>query len=192
MMSSRSRLLAAACLALTLGVAPAWSAEKYRIDPTHSFVEFSIAHLGYSLLQGRFNTISGNFTHDADKPENSAITVDVVTTSIDSNHAERDKHLRSKDFLDVEQFPKATFVSSKFTEKDGKGTLEGNLTLHGVTKAVTIPVAFIGAGKDPWGGYRRGYTGQLRIKRADYGLSYNLGPAAEEMELGLFIEGIRE
>ncbi|MBF0610489.1 MAG: YceI family protein [Magnetococcales bacterium] len=192
MKSIRNRLFAAALATLTVVAAPALAAEKYRIDPAHSFVQFSIQHLGFSLLQGRFNTVSGGFTYDADKPENSSINVEVATTSIDSNHAERDKHLRSKDFLDVEQFPKATFVSSKFSEKDGKGTLEGNLTLHGVTKAVSIPVSFIGAGKDPWGGYRRGYEGKLRIKRADYGISHNLGPAAEEMDLGFFIEGIRE
>ncbi|MBF0139779.1 MAG: YceI family protein [Magnetococcales bacterium] len=170
----------------------AWSAESYRIDPAHSFVEFSISHLGFSLLQGRFNSISGHFTYDKEKMENSAITVDVATNSIDTNHAERDKHLRSKDFLDVEQFPKASFVSSKFTEKDGKGTLEGKFTLHGVTKDVVIPVTFIGAGKDPWGGSRRGYSAKLPIKRGDYGIQHNLGPAAEEMNLEIFIEGIRE
>ncbi|MBF0131217.1 MAG: YceI family protein [Magnetococcales bacterium] len=175
-----------------LGVDAAWSAEKYRIDPAHSFVEFTISHLGFSLLRGRFNTISGHFTYDQERPEKSAINVDVATSSIDSNHAERDKHLRGKDFLDVEQFPKASFVSSGFSEQEGKGKLEGKLTLHGVTKEVSIPVTFIGSGMDPWGGSRRGYTGKLRINRGDYGMDTNLGPNALEMDLEFFIEGILE
>lgn len=178
-------------LSLALALSPAQAA-TYRIDPGHSFVQFTIAHLGFSLMQGRFNTISGSFTHDDTNPNNATTTVEVDTTSIDTNHAERDKHLRSADFLDVEKHPRATFTSTKFTPNGPNGTLEGNLTLHGVTRTVTIPVTFVGAGNDPWGGYRQGYTGKLTIKRADYGITRNLGPAAEEMELGLFIEGIRQ
>ncbi|MEO5354451.1 MAG: YceI family protein [Magnetococcus sp. XQGC-1] len=184
--------LALAC-ALWAGSFPAWAAEeKYKIDPTHSFVTFSIAHLGYSLLQGRFDTLEGNFALDTDKPEGATIQVTVATTSINSNHAERDKHLRSKEFLDVDKFPQATFQSKRIVEQSGKAAVEGELTLHGVSKPVTFEAKMIGGGPDPWGGFRRGYAGTLRIKRADYGISYNLGPAAEEMELGLYIEGIRQ
>ncbi|MBF0583166.1 MAG: YceI family protein [Magnetococcales bacterium] len=175
------------------GCSTGWAAEeKYQIDPTHSFVTFSIPHLGYSLLQGRFDTIDGHFALDTDKAEGAAIQVTVATASINSNHAERDKHLRSSKFLDVEQFPQATFQSRRIVEQEGKVRVEGDLTLHGVTKPVTFEAKMIGTGPDPWGGFRRGYAGTLRIKRADYGVSYNLGPAAEEMDLGLYIEGIRQ
>ncbi|MBF0460165.1 MAG: YceI family protein [Magnetococcales bacterium] len=175
------------------GSSSVWAAEEqYKIDPAHSFVTFSIAHLGYSLLQGRFNKIEGTFTLESDQTTGAAIQITVQTDSIDSNHAERDKHLRSKDFLDVDKFPSAVFKSSRMVEKDGKSTVEGELTLHGVTRPVTFEARTIGAGPDPWGGFRRGYTGSLHIKRADYGIRYNLGQAAEEMDLGLYIEGIRQ
>lgn len=184
--------LALAC-AVWVGSSSAWAAEeKYKIDPTHSFVTFSIAHLGYSLLQGRFDTIEGSFLLDTDKSEGAAIQATVATASINSNHAERDKHLRGKDFLDVDKFPQATFQSRRIVSQGDKTVVDGDLTLHGVTRPVTFEAKMIGGGPDPWGGFRRGYAGTLRIKRADYGVSYNLGPAAEEMDLGLYIEGIRQ
>lgn len=183
---------ALAC-AVWVGSSPAWAAqENYKIDPTHTFVTFSIAHLGYSLLQGRFDKVDGHFSQDADKVAGAAIQITVETNSINSNHAERDKHLRGKDFLDVNAFPKATFQSKHITGENGKITVDGELTLHGVTKKVSFEAKTIGSGSDPWGGFRRGYAGTLRIKRADFGISYNLGPAAEEMDLGLYIEGIRQ
>ncbi|MBF0178998.1 MAG: YceI family protein [Magnetococcales bacterium] len=182
----------ACCLWLGSGVAAHAAMENYKLDPTHSFVTFTIPHLGYSLLQGRFNTLSGGFALDPGQAEGGSIQVTVDTASVDSNHAERDKHLRGKDFLDVEQFPKAEFKSKRITEKEGKATVEGEFTLHGVTKPITFEAKMIGTGPDPWGGFRRGYAGSLRIKRADFGITRNLGPAAEEMELGLYIEGIRQ
>ncbi|MBF0190205.1 MAG: YceI family protein [Magnetococcales bacterium] len=183
---------ALAC-ALWMGASPVWAAsEKYQIDPTHSFVTFTIPHLGYSLLQGRFNKISGQFSLDLAQPESGAIQIAVETASIDSNHAERDKHLKGKDFLEVEKFPKAEFKSTRIVENDGKVKVDGDLTLHGVTKPVSFEAKLVGTGPDPWGGFRRGYAGSLRVKRADFGISYNLGPAAESLDLGLFIEGIRQ
>lgn len=184
--------LLAGMAALTLLASTPVRADSYTIDPTHSFIQFSISHLGYSLLQGRFNTLSGAFKYDPKAPDASSIRVQVQTASIDSNHAERDKHLRGTDFLDVENHPVARFTSTAIREKDGKAHIEGKLTLHGVTRTVRFEADLIGAGKDPWGGYRRGYAGQLTIKRSDYGISYNLGPAAEFMRLDLFIEGIRK
>ncbi len=187
-----------ALTALTLSASLAFSAsafaapERYQIDPTHSFVEFAISHLGFSVLKGRFNDISGSFSYDPDNPAASQIEVKVKTASIDSNHAERDKHLRNKDFLDVEKYPEARFKSTGFQPKGEDGVLTGELTLHGVTKPITVDVKFVGAGKDPWGGYRRGYVGTTTIKRADWGISYDLGPAAENVELQFFLEGIRQ
>ncbi len=166
--------------------------ETYELDPTHSFIEFSISHLGFSILKGRFNEMEGSFTYDAEKPENNSVEVTVKTASLDSNHAERDEHLRNEDFLHVEKYPVATFKSKRFEPEGEGGTLHGDLTLHGETKPIEVDVEFIGAGEDPWGGYRRGYVGTTTIRQADWGIDYDLGPAAETMELQFFIEGIRQ
>lgn len=176
-----------------LGSASALAApEQYQVDETHSFVNFSISHLGFSYLKGRFNDLSGSFVYDADNPASNSIVMEVKTASIDSNHAERDKHLRGKDFLNVDKFPIATFKTTSFEPKGEDGVLTGDLTLHGVTKPIQVDVTFVGAGTDPWGGYRRGYSGKTTIKRSDWGMTYNLGPAAETMELEFVIEGVRQ
>jgi polyisoprenoid-binding protein YceI len=181
--------MTAALLYLPVAVA---SAATYEVDPTHSFVQFRIKHLGFSWLYGRFNTLSGELSYDAEQPEASTIAVEIDTNSVDTNHAERDKHLRGEDFLDVSKYPSATFKSTKFTPEGEGGTLEGELTLHGVTKPITIEVTKIGEGTDPWGGYRAGFSGTTTLTRKDFGIDYDLGPAAESMELELGIEGIRK
>jgi len=173
--------------------APAWSAD-YVIDTakSHAFVQFRIKHLGFSWLNGRFNRFEGSFSYDEAAPQNSRVTVAIDTASLDTNHAERDKHLRSDDFFDVERFPKATFTSTSYRKNsDSGGVLVGNLTLHGVTRPVEIAVQEIGAGKDPWGGYRRGFEGSTTLVLHDFGMDYDLGPASREVELMLSIEGIR-
>jgi polyisoprenoid-binding protein YceI len=190
--STERWLLCLVATALLYLPASAAFAVTYEVDPTHSFVQFRIKHLGYSWLYGRFNTLTGEFTYDAEKPQASTITVEIDTDSVDTNHAERDKHLRGEDFLDVSKYPKATFKSTKFTPEGEGGRLEGELTLHGVTKPVTIDIQKIGEGKDPWGGYRAGFSGTTTLTRKDFGIDYDLGPAAETMELELGIEGIRK
>jgi polyisoprenoid-binding protein YceI len=170
-------------------------AADYEIDTkgAHAFIQFKISHLGYSWLVGRFNTFDGEFSYDEKNPAASKVVVSIDTASIDSNHAERDKHLRSKDFLDVGKFPKAKFVSTSFKELgNGKAELVGDLTLHGVTRAVTIAVEHVGHGKDPWGGYRRGFAGATKFALKDFGIDYDLGPASQEVELFLSVEGIRK
>jgi polyisoprenoid-binding protein YceI len=172
--------------------AKAWD---YVIDTegAHAFIQFRIQHLGYSWLYGRFNTFEGSFYYNERTPDQARIEVTIDTASIDSNHAERDKHLRDERFLDVDKYPKATFVSTSFTELgDGKAELRGDLTLHGVTRPVTIDVTHIGAGPDPWGGYRRGFEGRTRFALKDFGIDYDLGPASQEVEMILSVEGIRQ
>ncbi len=185
-------LLAASMLTLgSLSV----QAEDYVIDTkgAHAFIQFKISHLGYSWLLGRFNTFSGEFSYDEKNPSAAKVKVNIDVASIDSNHAERDKHLRGEDFLDVNNFPKASFVSTGFKELgDDKAELKGDLTLHGVTKPVTIAVTQVGHGDDPWGGYRRGFQGETRFALADFDINYNLGPASKEVELYLSLEGVRK
>ena len=170
-------------------------AADYAIDKEgqHAFINFKTGHLGFSMLHGRFNDFDGTFSWDAAKPENSKVNVTINTASVDSNHAERDKHLRSDDFLNVDKHPQATFVSTA-VEVTGENTAKvtGDFTLNGVTKPVVIDARFIGEGEDPWGGYRAGFEGTTSIKLADYDISMDLGPASAVVELDLTIEGIRQ
>ncbi len=167
-------------------------AADYQIDPTHSFVQFRVQHLGYSWLYGRFNGIEGTLKFDAAKPADSAIQVTVDANSIDSNHAERDKHLRGGDFLDVAKFPTATFKSTGYKGDGTGGILSGVLSIHGVDKPIDIEIKKLGEGKDPWGGYRAGFSGSYLMTRKDFGLNYDLGPASTTVELTFGIEGIRK
>ncbi len=170
-------------------------AENYTIDieGTHAFVQFKIQHLGFSWLYGQFNKFSGNFSYDEANPSKAKVEIIIDTSSLDSNHAKRDKHLRGEEFLDVKTFPTARFISTSFEEiANGKAYLKGDLTFHGVTKNITINVEHIGHGKDPWGGYRRGFYGTTSIKPAEFGLKgmNKLGPSSTELFLELSIEGI--
>lgn len=170
-------------------------AADYLIDKEgqHAFINFKISHLGYSWLYGRFNDFDGTFSWDADKPEASAVNVTINTASVDSNHAERDKHLRSDDFLNVDKHPQATFKSTA-VEMTGDDTanITGDLTLNGVTKPVVLEAKFIGEGEDPWGNYRAGFEGNTTLRLKDYDISMDLGPASQEVELILTVEGIRQ
>ncbi|AQQ01457.1 hypothetical protein B0W48_17770 [Pseudoalteromonas aliena] len=186
-------LSAAVSAAMMLSVTTA-SAADYVIDTkgAHAFVNFKIKHLGYSWLHGRFNTFDGKFNYDAKNPNASQIMVNIDTTSLDSNHAERDKHLRGKDFLNVDKYPTATFKSTSIKFESDSGEVTGDFTLHGITKTITFEIEKIGEGNDPWGGYRVGFEGETSLKLADYGIDYNLGPASTHVDIGLFIEGIRQ
>ncbi|HEY0633818.1 MAG TPA: YceI family protein [Gammaproteobacteria bacterium] len=186
--------LLASLLLLTAFVAPL-HAENYVIDTknAHAFIEFRIQHLGYSWLLGRFNDFDGSFSYDEKNPATSKVTVNIRPASVDTNHAERDKHLRSKDFLLVDKFPSAKFVSTSYEAKEGnKGILKGNLTLRGITKPVVIDVTQVGAGPDPWGGFRRGFSGTTTLTLKDFGIDFDLGPSARSVELFLSVEGVRQ
>lgn len=187
------RYLASMTLALMFAL-PGGSlmAAEYEIDSQHSFVEFRIQHLGFSWLYGRFNQVAGNFTYDDKTPQNSRFSVEIQTDSIDTKHAERDKHLRSKDFLDVSKYPKASFVTRSFKASKDGGTLLGSLTLHGMTRDISIEVTKVGEGNDPWKGYRAGFHGKTSFKKSDFGITYDLGPAGEMIEFDLSVEGIRK
>lgn len=186
-------------LATTLTAATLFSgfiyAADYNIDRegAHASIIFKIKHLGYSWLTGRFDDFDGKFSYDEKTADASKINVVIQTASLDSNHAERDKHLKGKEFLDVNKYPTSTFTSTEYTATDANsGTLTGEFTLHGVTKTISFPIVKIGEGTDPWGGYRAGFSGKTSLKLADYGIDYDLGPASANVELELFIEGVRQ
>ncbi|MEA3292618.1 MAG: YceI family protein [Pseudomonadota bacterium] len=169
-------------------------AEEYVIDTkkAHAAILFQISHLGIGLVNGQFKDFSGSFSYDEKNPADARVEVTINTESVDTNHAERDKHLRGKDFLETGKYPEAKFVSTSFEENGDEAVLKGDLTLHGITKPVVIDVKHLGHGEDPWGGYRRGFEGATRIALADFGIDFNLGPAAKEMELFFAVEGIRQ
>ncbi|MDE3737093.1 MULTISPECIES: YceI family protein [Pseudomonadaceae] len=183
--------------ALTLGAAlfagQAMAAD-YVIDKEgqHAFVNFKIGHLGYSYIYGTFKDFDGTFSFDEKNPEASKIKVTLKTASVDTNHAERDKHIKSGDFLNVSKNPTATFESTA-VKSTGQGTADvtGNLTLNGVTKPVVIKAKFVGQGDDPWGGYRAGFEGSTTIKLKDFAIQKDLGPASQEAELIISFEGVR-
>lgn len=173
-----------------LGTTLSAQAADYAFDKkgAHQSIKFRVQHLGYSWLYGRFNDFDGTFSYDPDKPESTKVSVTIDTSSVDTNHAERDKHLRSGDFLSVDSFPEAKFESTSF---DGT-MLSGNLTLLGVTKPVQIAVEKIGEGKDPWGGYRAGFEGKTTFAMADFGVKKSLGPKSANVEMILSVEGIKK
>ncbi len=190
------RLASLAFAAAALALPAAATAADYVIDTkgAHASINFKISHLGFSFVTGRFNTFTGTFSYDEAKPEASKVAVEIDVASIDTNQAERDKHVRSADFLDVAKFPKATFVSKSVKSSGpGKATVTGDFTLHGVTKPVTIEAEYVGGGDDPWGGHRQGFRGTTTLTLADFGVdTSHLGPTAGAVELSLNVEGLRK
>lgn len=192
----RPRLAAGAAIVVTaLTLAAPARAENYALDikGQHASIGFRIKHLGYSWLAGRFDKFAGTFSYDEKDIAASKVKVDIDTTSINSNHAERDKHLRGPDFLDVGKFPTAAFESTSVKDNGGgKATITGKLTLHGVTKEIAIDAARLGGGADPWGGFRQGFTGTAKLTLADFGITRDLGPASKDVELTLDLEGVKQ
>jgi polyisoprenoid-binding protein YceI len=171
------------------------NAEEYIMDTEkgHAFIAFRANHLVFSWVLGRFNTFTGRFSYDENNPESFFVEATIDTASIDTNQAERDKHLRSADFLHVDKYPQAKFVSTGFKEDDdGTGTLTGDLTFRGVTLPVNIDFEHMGHGEDPWGNFRRGFSGKTMITLQDFGTTFDLGPQTRQVELFFSVEGIRQ
>tara|TARA_R110001583_G_scaffold39399_6_gene126262 strand:+ start:20342 stop:20938 length:597 start_codon:yes stop_codon:yes gene_type:complete len=174
---------------------PTANAADYIIDTkgAHASINFKVQHLGYSWLTGRFDKFGGTFSYDPSNISASKIEVNIDTSSVNSNHSERDKHLKSDDFLDVSAFDNAKFISNSVTDKgEGKLAIAGTLSLHGVSKDIIIDAKTVGEGKDPWGGYRIGFSGTTTIALTDFAIKMNLGPASNNVQLNLYIEGIKQ
>lgn len=187
------KLLLVTTLASAIVLPTIATAADYTIDTkgAHASVNFKVSHLGYSFIQGRFNTFSGDFSFDENNIEASKVAVTIDTTSLDSNHAERDKHIKSGDFINTNKFATSKFVSNKVVKNaDGSLAISGDLTLHGVTKNITLDTTFIGAGQDPWGGYRAGFEATTRLELKDFGIKV-MG-ASSYVDMNLQIEGIKQ
>ena len=159
---------------MSTAVQPATSTTTWTVDPVHSSVEFAVRHLMITTVKGRFGDVSGTIQVDANDPAKAVVDVTINAASIDTREPQRDAHLKSADFFEAEKFPTLTFRSTSVRDhkKDGF-TLIGDLTIHGVTRQVALDVTTEGRAKDPWGGQRAGYTATTKIKRSDFGLTWN-------------------
>lgn len=189
-------LVSAVTLALALPALALAEPVTYKVDADHSGVNFSIRHF-VSNVPGLFKGYDGTIVYDKDNPAASKVGFTVQAASIDTGNADRDKHLRSADFFDVEKFPTLTFTSTQVKAQD-KDTLEvtGDLTMHGVTKRVTIPVDFLGTAKTP-NGEKAGFETSFTLNRKDYGIIWNrvmdTGPVlGEDVKVTISVEADRQ
>lgn len=176
---------------------PAW-ATTYAIDKDHTTIGFKIRHL-FSWVQGTFDDYEGSFVYVPDQPAQWAVSTTISASSINTRVAARDNHLRSKDFFDVEQYPTVTFKSTQVTDVTSTGAkLHGVLGIHGVEKPVVLDLVIHGAGKDPWGNVRSGFTATTKVNRRDFGLTWNKAVetgqllVGEEVDIVLEVEGIEK
>lgn len=162
----------------------ATAVRTFAIDKTHSEAAFQVRHL-ITKVRGRFTDFSGAIEFNADQPVQSKVSFVIQAASIDTNTPDRDAHLRSDDFFAVEKFPTVTFDSTAITAAGGSDyKVAGNLTMRGVTKAIVIPVTFLGTAVDPWGNEKVAFEGDVTINRKDYGLNWNAA-----LETGGFLVG---
>jgi polyisoprenoid-binding protein YceI len=170
----------------------------YAIDPSHSNVEFTARHMVITKVRGRFGKFAGTLTVADDAEVPTAVAIDIDAASVDTREEQRDTHLRSADFLDAETHPQLTFTSKAITGSGSSFTVTGDLSIHGVTKSVTLDAEFEGRGKDPWGNERISYSAKTKINRKDFGLTWNQALetggllVSEEIVIGLEIQAIRQ
>ena len=146
----------------------------YTVDYQHSDVSFSVRHMVFAKVRGHFTKWTADLKFDPASPTSSSVSVTIDATSIDTREPQRDGHLKSPDFLDVEKYPQITFKTTKVEKAgDKKYTVTGDLTIHGTTKAVNLDVEELGGGKDPWGNQRVAFAGKARVDRKEFGLQWN-------------------
>jgi polyisoprenoid-binding protein YceI len=181
----------------TTVAAPA-AVATWKVDASHSNVEFAVRHLMISTVKGRFTEVTGLVTADPEAPSTGQVDISIGTASIDTREAQRDAHLRSADFFDVESFPAMTFRGTAAEGKGDRFTVVGDLTIRGVSKPVVLDVISEGRGNDPWGGERAGFSATTKIKRSDFGLTWNqvleAGGVAvsDEVKISLDIELVKQ
>jgi polyisoprenoid-binding protein YceI len=156
------------------GTAVAGTPTTWTIDPSHSTVEFVAKHMMITTVKGRFTEFAGTIVADEAKLESSSVDVTMQAASLDTRNEQRDTHLRSADFLDVENYPEVTFRSTALRGTKESFKLTGDLTIRGVTRPITLDVTFEGEGKDPWGGTRASFSVSGKFDRRDFGLTWNV------------------
>lgn len=196
----KARILATATLALALLATPVIaetpaSVATYEIDTSHTYLGFAISHLGFSTTYGRFTDVSGSITFNEENPEASSVEVRIVPASLYTGHEERDKHVRGKDFLNVEEFPEMSFISTAIERTGEKtGKITGDLTLHGVTKPVTLDATFRKMGDYPMqeGVQAIGFDATGSLKRSDFGIETFLPAVGDEVTLTISLEAMQK
>ncbi len=166
--------------------------QKFDVDAVHSAVIFRIQHMGAGYSYGRFNGIEGSVTWDAANPSASSVSIKVATASVDTGNKDRDNHLRSPDIFDAAKYPEITFSSTSVKATGTTLEIAGKLSLHGVTKDVTVTMEKTGEGKGRNGETLVGFEGVLQIKRSDYGMTYGAGALGDDVRLTIAIEAMRK
>lgn len=146
----------------------------WKLDPSHTTIEFTAKHMMITTVKGRFAEFEGTIVGDDEHFTNSEVHASMNAASIDTRSDQRDTHLRSADFLHVENFPAVSFRSTRIEGTKEKFKLTGDLTIRDVTRPITLDVTYEGAGKDPWGGQRVSFAATGKIDRRDYGLTWNV------------------
>ena len=145
----------------------------WKLDPAHTLVEFSAKHLMITTVKGRITEVEGTIVSDEEDLKNSSVEVALKAASLDTRTEQRDQHLRSADFLDVEKYPEIKFRSTRIEGDKESFKMTGNLAIRGVTRPVTLDAAFEGRTRDPWGGERIGFSASGKIDRREFGLTWN-------------------
>ncbi|MFT3839293.1 MAG: YceI family protein [Myxococcaceae bacterium] len=170
----------------------------WNIDVSHSAVHFYVRHMVISKVHGRFAKWSGQLEFDPSNPGKASVAVKIDASSIDTQVADRDAHLKSPDFFDVGKFPELSFVSKKVEGSGESLKIHGELTMHGVTKPVVLDAEFSGTGKDPWGNERAGFSAKASLDRRDYGLTWNKALetggilVGEKVEIAIELEAVKQ
>jgi polyisoprenoid-binding protein YceI len=189
-MSFRNLLTLAFGLAL---VATPVAAASYQVDGTHSSAVFSIKHFGVSNFYGTFGEIQGTIEYDAANPGASAIQLTIAADSVRSRHSQRDDHIKSPDFLNAKQFPTVEFKSKSVSAKGDGFEVKGDLTLHGVTKEITVMVQKTGEGKHPRSGKELiGFESRFTVDRTEHDMNFMAGPLSEEIGFIIAVEAVKQ
>jgi polyisoprenoid-binding protein YceI len=176
----------------------AMTTTTYELDPVHSHLGFSVRHMMVSHQRGRFQGVTGTLTLDRENLTKSHVEVAIDTATLDTHNTDRDNHLRSADFFDVEKFPEITFKSNRIEKNGDSYILRGPLTMHGISKEVAIPFSISGTVKDPRGGTHLGAEASLTISRKDFGLTWNRTLegggvlVSDEVKIELGVEATRQ
>jgi polyisoprenoid-binding protein YceI len=171
----------------------------YQIDPTHSGAHFSVRHMMISNVRGEFTKVSGKILWDSENPANSSIEAIIDAGSINTRDPQRDGHLKSPDFLDVEKYPEIKFQGTQVQATEGGLEVTGDLTLHGATRSVVLEVEGpTHETKDPWGNVRIGASATTKIDRRDFGLTWNSALetggvlVGDQVKISIELEGVRQ
>jgi polyisoprenoid-binding protein YceI len=178
-------------LMIFAAVRPA-AANDYTLDDQHTSVVFAANHFGYSYTYGMFGKYKGDFSIDMNEAATGKFQFAIDAASLDTKSAKRDEHLRGPDFFNVKQFPEITFQSTSIVADGKKLNVSGNLTLHGVTKQIVLPLTYLGAGKGPYGKERIGFYGNFKVKRSEFGIKTFVPNVSDEITLMISFEGLKQ